>query len=154
MRLQSERDASTESGFAQQKTVFIIGNKAFHLAVKRALDLDHGFHIVGTFKMDDLAISLRRSTILGQTPDVAIIHEPPGERSNADMASHSVLQIYPGCGIVLISGDELDAEAERKMDVHDYNAIVLPENVIKHPKSLSAGLHAAIAEADGSQRVA
>ncbi len=147
-------ESGNDSGFAQQKTVFIIGNKAFALAVKRALDVAGGFHIVGAFKMDDLATSLRRSTMLGQTPSVAVVHEPPGERQQADDASHRVLRAYPGCGIVLISGDELEAESERKMDVHDYNAIVLPETVVKHPQALADGMHAAISEAGSAERIA
>lgn len=145
---------SETSGFTRQETVFIIGNKAFVVAVKRALDAAGGFHIVGAFNLEDLQTSLRRSTMLGQTPRVTVIHEPPGERGKADDAAHSVLQIYPGCGIVLISGDELEAESERKMDVHDYNAIVLPETVIKHPKNLANGMHAAISEAGSTERIA
>lgn len=157
MKLHGDRMPSGDpsaSGFARQETVFIIGNKAFFLAAKRTLDIAGGFHIVGAFRMEDLATSLRRSTMLGQTPRVTVIHEPPGERREADDAAHAVLQTYPGCGIVLIAGDELDAESERKMAVHDYNAIVLPESVIKHPKSLADGMHAAINEAGNPERIA
>ena len=156
MRLHTDRrraDAARNSEFAQEETVFIIGNKVFSPAVKRALDVAGGFHIVGAFRMEDLETSLRRSVSLGQTPRVAVIHEPPGERVRADDAAHSILQSYPGCGIVLISGDELEAESERKMAVHDYNAIVLPETVIKHPETLAKGMHAAISEAGNAERV-
>lgn len=143
-----------DSGFAHQETVFIIGNKVFFMAVKRALDVTHGFHVVGAFRMDDLKTSLRRSTMLGQTPTVAVIHEPPGERQQADDAAHWVLELYPGCGIVLISGDELAAETERKLEVHDYHAIVLPETVVKSPKALAAGMHAAVREAGSAENAA
>lgn len=142
------------SGLTRQETVFIIGNKAFFLAVKRALDIAGGFHVVGTFKVDDLTISLRRSTMLGQTPRVAVIHEPPGERSQRDEAAHAVLQTYPRCGIVLISGDEMEAESERKLGVHDFHAVVLPESVIKNPATLAKGMHAAISESGNTERVA
>lgn len=157
MRLHGDQMLSGDSGssgFARQETVFIIGNKAFQIAVKRALELAGGFHIVGTFRMEDLATSVRRSKMLGQTPRVSVIHEPPGERNHADDAAHSVLQTYPGSGIVLISGDALEAETERKMAVHDYNAIVLPETVIKNPKALAEGMHSAISEAGSTERIA
>ncbi len=157
MRLHGDRTPESAAGepvFGRQETYFIIGNRAFHLAVKRALDAAGGFHIVGTFRMEDLETALRRSTMLGQTPRVTVIHEPPGERAEADDAAHQVLQNYPGCGIVLISGDELEAETERKMDVHDYNAIVLPESAVKHPKALADGMHAAISEAGNPERIA
>ena len=142
------------SGFTRQESVFIIGNKAFFIAVKRALDLAGGFHIVGAFKMEDLSTSLRRSTMLGQTPRVAVIHEPHGERNLGDDAAHAVLQNYPRCGIVLISGDELEAETERKMGVHDFSAVVVPESAIKNPISLAKQMHIAIAEAGDTKRVA
>lgn len=135
------------AGFARQETAFIIGNKAFFVAVKRAIDIAGGFAIVGAFKMEDLATSLRRSKVLGQTPRVAVIHEPPGERSRADDAAHGVLEHHPGCGIVLISGDALEVESERKLHVHDFNAIVMPETVVKNPQALANSMHAAISEA-------
>lgn len=142
------------SGFARQESVFIIGNKSFFIAVKRALDIVGGFHVVGAFKMEDLSTSLRRSTMLGQTPRVAVIHEPPGQRNVADDAAHAVLQTYPNCGIVLISGDELEAESERKLGVHDFSAVVVPESAIKNPVSLARAMHAAISEAGNTERVA
>ncbi len=156
MQLHSDMASPADRGtseFAQQETVFIIGNHAFFQAVKRALDVAGGFHIVGAFKMDDLDTSLRRSTMLGQTPSVAVIHEPPGERVLTDDAAHGVLKVYPSCGIVLISGGELEAETERKMAVHDFNAIVVPESVIKNPNALAKGMHAAINEAGTAERV-
>ncbi len=157
MRLHGDRMRAANAGspgIPRQANVFIIGNQAFLIAVKKTLDAVGGFHLVGAFRRDDLQISLRRSVMLKQTPRVAVIHEPPGERKQADDAAHSVLQMYPGCGIVLISGDELEAETERKIDVHDYNAIVLPETVIKHPKSLADGMHAAISEAGNPELIA
>ncbi len=161
MRLQREltRPPSGDpSGFATHETVFIIGNKAFFVALKKAVDAAGGFAIVGAFRMDDLQTSLRRSKLLGQTPTVAVIHEPPGGRTAADDAAHGVLANYPGCGIVLISGDTLDAETERRMGVHDFNAIVLPDSIIKNPKALGESMHTAIAEAgsaaDSTQQIA
>lgn len=142
------------SGFAQVESTFIIGNKAFFIAVKKALDIAGGFHIVGTFKMEGLDLSLRRSTMLGQTPRVAVIHEPPGERKKGDEAAHAVLKHYPKCGIVLISGDHLEVESERRMGVHDFNAVVVPESAIKKPASLAKSLHTAISEAGETERVA
>ena len=151
MRLQRELSRPTgsgPSGFARQETVFIIGNKAFFHAVKRGIDAAGGFAIVGTFRMDDLKTSLRRSKVLGQTPTVAVIHEPPGERAAADDAAHGVLDIYPSCGIVLIAGGTLEAESERKLAVHDFNAIVVPETIIKNPNALGESMRTAIGEAD------
>ena len=143
-----------ESGFARQENTFIIGNKAFFMAVKRALDIAGGFHIVGAFRMEELSTSLRRSKLLGQVPRVAVIHEPPGHRQEADKAAHAVLETYPQSGIVLITGDELEAESERKLGVHDFNAIVAPESVIKNPVTLSRDLHTAIDEAGSAQQAA
>lgn len=159
MTLRTEQsDIQQETGntgiFARREPAFIIGNKAFFLAIKRALDISGGFHIVGAFRMEDLATSIHRSTLLGQTPRVAVIHEPHGERAVADDAAHEVLQNYPGCGIVLISGDELEAESERKMAVHDFNAVVMPESVIKNPHTLAKGMHNAITAAGDAQRIA
>ncbi len=157
MRLHGDRKPAGNTGsqgIPRQANAFIIGNKTFLVAINKALDAAGGFHIVGAFRMDDLKTSLRRSVMLKQTPRVAVIHEPPGERKQADDAAHSVLQNYPGCGIVLISGDELAAETERKIEVHDYNAIVLPETVVKHPKSLADGLHSAISEAGNPELIA
>lgn len=154
MQLRPMQPSAPGGSFARQESAFIIGNRAFFLAVKRALDIAGGFHIVGAFKMEDLAVSLRRSVSLGQTPRVAVIHEPPGERADAANAAHAVLQTYPQCGIVLVSGDELEAETERKLGIHDFNAIVMPESVIKNPQTLAKGLHAAIGEAGNTERVA
>ncbi len=155
MRSNSEpAGGSRSSEFMRQEPAFIIGNKAFFMAVKRALDIAGGFHVVGAFSMVDLATSLRRSKSLGQTPRVAVIHEPHGDREEADDAAHGVLNIYPGCGIVLISGDELEAETERKMAVHDYNALVMPETVIKNPLTLAKSMHDAIHEAGNAERIA
>ncbi len=138
----------------RQAPSFIIGNKAFFLAVKRALDIAGGFHIVGAFKMDDLERSLKRSTMLGQTPLVSVIHEQPGERGHADEAAHAILRTYPTCGIVLLSGDELEAETERKLGAHDFRAVVAPESSIRNPVTLAKHLRKAINEAGTSQRVA
>ena len=144
----------TVSEFAHQEMTFIIGNKALFLAVKRAIDISGGFHVIGAFRLDDLATCLRRSTNLGQIPRVSVIHEATGERARADEAAHLVLDNYPGTGIVLISGSELDVESERKLGVHDYKAIVLPETVIRHPKALANGMHAGIAQAGNTEPVA
>ena len=146
----------SDGGFEpiRQAPMFIIGNKAFFLAVKRALDIGGGFHIVGAFRMEDLERSLKRSTMLGQTPLVAVIHEPPGERSIADEAAHAVLRTYPTCGIVLLSGDELEAETERKLGTHDFRAVVAPESSIRNPVTLARHLRSAINGAGTSQRVA
>ena len=158
-RLAGNRIMATNNGgdntqVIRQAPMFVIGNKAFFLAVKRALDIAGGFHIVGAFRMDDLERSLKRSTMLGQTPLVAVIHEPPGERRPADAAAHAILRTYPTCGIVLLSGDELAAENERKMSAHDYKAVVAPESSIRNPVSLARHLRTAINETGASQRVA
>lgn len=126
---------------------FIIGNKAFFVAVKRALDVSGRFHIVGAFRKEDLRQSLRRSLMLGQKPMVCVIHEPSGERKDADDAAHAVLKTYPRCGIVLISGDELEANAERKIAAHDFNATVVSEATIRNPKSLATAARAAMTSA-------
>lgn len=126
---------------------FIIGNKAFFVAVKRALDVSGRFHIIGAFRKEDLQQSLRRSLMLGQKPMVCVIHEPSGERKNADDAAHAVLKTYPRCGIVLISGDELEANAERKIGAHDFSATVVSEATIRNPKSLASAVKAAMTAA-------
>ena len=135
---------------AMQAPIFIIGNKAFFLAVKRALDIGGGFHIVGAFRMHDLNTSLRRSTMLGQRPMAAVIHEAPGERHLAEEAARAVLEVYPSCGIVLVSGDELEAAAQRRIGSHSFNAIVASESAIRSPKTMTAAIHSAM-EAAGTK---
>lgn len=142
------------AGRAIQAPIFIIGNKAFFIAVKRSVDLGGGFHIVGAFRMNDLKTSLRRSVLLGQRPMAAIIHEAPGERQQADEAARAVLETYPQCGIVLISGDEIEAAAERRIGSHDFNAVVVSESAIRSPRMMVSALHSAMSAAGQSTRAA
>ena len=132
---------------------FVIGNKAFFIAAKRALDVGGGFHIVGAFRMEDLQQSLRRSVMLGQKPMVCVIHEPSGERKAADDAAHAVLQTYPRCGIVLVTGDELEAKAERSLGAHDFKASVVSDSALRNPKALAEAMRAAMASANSEQAI-
>lgn len=132
---------------------FVIGGKAFFIAIKRALDLSGGFHIIGAFKVEDLQQSLRRSVMLGQKPMVCVIHEPSGERKAADDAAHAVLETYPECGIVLVSGNELEAAAERRIGLHDFKAVVVSEAVTRNPKTLAASMRTAMGIASDEQAI-
>ena len=143
------------AGKVRQAPIFIIGNKAFFLAVKRSIDLGGGFHIVGAFRMQDLQTSLRRSTLLGQRPMAAVIHEAPGERSLADHAARSVLESYPRCGIVLVSGDEMEAATQRKIGSHEFDAVVISESSIRSPRVITAAIRSAMRNAGyGTQSAA
>jgi hypothetical protein len=122
--------------------------------VKRALDLAGGFHIVGAFRMHDLKTSLRRSTLLGQRPMAAVIHEAPGERHLADEAARGVLEAYPMCGIVLVTGDEMTAAAQRRIGSNSFNAVVVPESAIRSPKIMAAAVKSAMSAAGLDTRLA
>jgi hypothetical protein len=152
MGAQSRREVSPAQPAAAvrvtQPPTFIIGNKAFFIAIKRALDVSGGFHIVGAFRAEDLQQSLRRSVMLGQKPMVCVIHEPAGEQKVADDAAHAVLQTYPQCGIVLVSGGELEAAAERRIGAHDFNAVVVSDSVTRNPKALAASMRSAMSAAE------
>ena len=127
-----------------QPPTFVIGNRVFVASIKRSVEHGGQFHVIGAFTMEDLETRVRRTLMLGQRPLVAVIHEPRGEEKAAGEAAHTVLKTYPQCGIVLITGGELDAATERRIGPHDFPAVVVSDTAVRNPKSLMASMHSAI----------
>ena len=129
--------------------MLIIGNKPFFLAVKRAIDLGGGFHVVGMFKPEDLEKSLPRSRNLGQIQAVVVSHENRGNQASADVSANATRSTFPDAALVLVTGGDIDATHARRLGSNQCETAVVSETALHHPRSFVGALDRAISAASG-----